>query len=51
MTFKLQALEVVLRRDRQHHADALESADGCERAAAVDAGQLSSYQYNDSCPT
>ena len=44
------ALRVVLRRDRQHHAIALESADGGKRTAVVDAGQLPPPQHNDSTP-
>ena len=49
---KLPALKIITRCDHQHHADALESADGCERGAAVNAGQLSPLPpANDSCLT
>ena len=39
-------LVVELGRDGQHHADALQSTDGCEGAAAVDPGYLRPSQHH-----
>lgn len=40
------ALEIVLRCYRKHYANALDPADGSERAAAIDARQFTLPQYN-----